>query len=930
MSTKPEFLPQLTLPTQLPWYLSPKWQLIMLGVIIFSAETIAMVVVYLVPFTSYLAEILFDGFIMLLLISPGLYLLQMRPILKHMEERKEAEDALQESEKLLRNVMESLPVGVWIIDGKGKALKGNPAAQAIWGGERYLGFDQYRGYKGWMADTGKRIAPDEWAALRAIARGETTLNEEINIETVDGTRKIILNSAIPIWNERGDIQSAVAIDQDITQRREKEKALIQTHELLERVFASIDTLIAYMDKDFNFVRVNETYAKSAGHPVEYFIGRNHFELYPHPENETIFRSVVETGAPFAVFEKPFSNPEFPETGMTYWDWSVQPVKGGGGVVEGIVLSLVDVTERKRAEIQLERQNEELRALSELEHRQRELAESLVQSTIALSSSLQLEEVLDMILGQIHRAIPFQMADVTLIEEGAVSVVGHLAVVEHPQATAALNRPYTLESVPIWLKIYTEQQSIFIVDTSDSPGWKTAPGMEWVRSYVGAPLIVTGQVIGFINLTSDQPGAFGEEMSALLTAFAVPAALAIHNARLFKAESTARQVAETLSATAQALTKTLDLEQVVNTLLDHIQMLVSFDTAGLTLLEDETRLVVRARRGFGRWANEDPIPSFPIDGITDSVIHRMLAARKSIALPSMPSNSYPGQGNGHELTFTWLLVPILASDNVIGLVELGRASGESFDGKHIRWAEALVGQAAVAIQNAWLFQQVVSSSERLQSLARKLVEIQENERYHIARELHDEAGQALSSLKLSLGRLEQDPSCPQHMRASLEELKGTTDGVLEELHRLAVDLRPITLDHLGLVAALEQYANKLNSDRLAVQFKALGFDGIRLTRDLETCLYRIVQEALANVMRHAQANNVGILLERVEGRVKLFVEDDGVGFDPELSETRGRLGLVGMRERADMVGGTLTVESYPGSGTSIIVDVPDADTDLNRG
>jgi signal transduction histidine kinase len=204
----------------------------------------------------------------------------------------------------------------------------------------------------------------------------------------------------------------------------------------------------------------------------------------------------------------------------------------------------------------------------------------------------------------------------------------------------------------------------------------------------------------------------------------------------------------------------------------------------------------------------------------------------------------------------------------------------------------------------------------------MVEVQENERFHIARELHDEAAQALSSLKLNLGRLEQDPDCPEHLRSRICDLKTLADGVLESLHRLAVNLRPVTLDQLGLVAALEQYAHKLNSQQLSVQFKALGFEGERISPALETSLYRIVQEALTNTVRYAQASNVGILLERRKGKVRVFVEDDGIGFEPHNILNGDHLGLVGIRERAEMLGGSLIIESAPGKGTSLIVEVPD--------
>jgi PAS domain S-box-containing protein len=127
-----------------------------------------------------------------------------------------------------------------------------------------------------------------------------------------------------------------------------EESLLQSRELQEKFFDSINTLIAYMDTDFNFIRVNNAYAKTDGHEPEFFIGKNHFALYPHPENQAIFRQVVESGEAFTVYEKPFEYPEHPERGITYWDWSLQPVKGSNGIVEGLVLSLLDVTERRRA------------------------------------------------------------------------------------------------------------------------------------------------------------------------------------------------------------------------------------------------------------------------------------------------------------------------------------------------------------------------------------------------------------------------------------------------------------------------------------------------------------------------------------------------------------------------------------------------------
>ena len=306
--------------------------------------------------------------------------------------------------------------------------------------------------------------------------------------------------------------------------------------------------------------------------------------------------------------------------------------------------------------------------------------------------------------------------------------------------------------------------------------------------------------------------------------------------------------------------------------------------------------------------------------------------ESLVIPSINARQPGKKASAGENIRRWLIVPILAGQKIIGLVELGRESDLDFTPEEIRQAEAISAQAAVAIQNAWLFEQTRSSRERLQSLAKKLVEIQENEREHIARELHDEAGQALSSLKLGLGRLQQSADCPESIQVRLQSLKDVADSVLEELHRLAMDLRPVALDRLGLIPALEQYIRQLDSQQPAIHFKAVGFDETRLPRDTETSIYRIVQEAITNVLRHAQASYIGVMLERgASGKafVKAFIEDDGVGFDSSQVDVTSHMGLAGMQERAEMLGGSLIVESSAGLGTSIIVEVPDGNPDSDR-
>ena len=138
-------------------------------------------------------------------------------------ERKRAEQALQLSQTRIRAVLEALPVGVWITDENGVIKYGNPTAKEIWKGARYVGLEEYGEYKGQWVSTGKSIEPEEWALARAIRKGETSINEEVEIECFDGTRKIILNSAMPIYDDRQQIVGAIVVNQDITERKETER-----------------------------------------------------------------------------------------------------------------------------------------------------------------------------------------------------------------------------------------------------------------------------------------------------------------------------------------------------------------------------------------------------------------------------------------------------------------------------------------------------------------------------------------------------------------------------------------------------------------------------------------------------------------------------------------------------------------------------------
>ncbi len=232
-----------------------------------------------------------------------------------------------------------------------------------------------------------------------------------------------------------------------------------------------------------------------------------------------------------------------------------------------------------------------------------------------------------------------------------------------------------------------------------------------------------------------------------------------------------------------------------------------------------------------------------------------------------------------------------------------------------------------IERNRLFEAISQQRQQLRALNRKLTEVQESERKQLARELHDEMGQALTAISINLAAIAQEipPHNATALRERLEEAQLLTDQTLEEVRELAFNLRPAMLDDLGLAPTLRWYINRY-AKRVNLKVELEVFDLTeRLPAAVETALYRIFQEALTNVSKHAQASTVHLLLRRRDTDVIALIEDDGRGFDvakvlarefPEIGT-----GLLGMRERVVLLGGNFSIQSEPEQGTRISVEIP---------
>ena len=270
--------------------------------------------------------------------------------------------------------------------------------------------------------------------------------------------------------------------------------------------------------------------------------------------------------------------------------------------------------------------------------------------------------------------------------------------------------------------------------------------------------------------------------------------------------------------------------------------------------------------------------------------------------------------------TWIL-----TRPIISLVQATQSVAKGdFSPRVSHWANDEIGDLAEAFNQ--MTEQLARTDElrnERETLRRQLLEkvitTQEDERRRIARELHDSTSQNLSSLILGLRMMEAHcVQCTAQTKAT--DLRQVASKTLDEVHDLSMRLRPRVLDDLGLAAALERLVSEWQA-RYKIPVDVVIQLAERLPGEVETAIYRIVQETLTNVARHAQARSASILVERHGDFVRAIVEDDGVGFGIDVNHGESHLGLLGMRERAELLNGTLTIESSPEQGTSIFIEIP---------
>lgn len=372
--------------------------------------------------------------------------------------------------------------------------------------------------------------------------------------------------------------------------------------------------------------------------------------------------------------------------------------------------------------------------------------------------------------------------------------------------------------------------------------------------------------------------------------------------------------------SEALTLGKGVDSIVEMALGRVISLMKADVGAIYLLEKDRRtLRLSASQGF-----ISPVLKQMLDagGLENPLLRRMLDSGHALACEAgSAGNGQPGDISSllaSEGYGSWICAPLKMEGEPIGVYHLGMNEKRVFSTHDMALLEIVGNLVGASLSNAQLLKDLRRKEWELRRALNRSVDLQEDERKRLSRELHDEIGQALTSILIRLRALQVDRE-EQEYRAQLDELRELTGQTIEELRRISMDLRPAALDNLGIIPALRWYVKRA-SETSGVGIRFTGPEkSTRLPPDIELALYRIAQEGITNAIRHAHARTIEVTLESDVQAIRLSVVDNGIGFNASVRDQG--LGLIGIRERVELMDGNFQINTAPGAGTLLLIEIP---------
>ncbi len=665
--------------------------------------------------------------------------------------------------------------------------------------------------------------------------------------------------------------TAVTLDRADKERWRAEEALRRQLGMNEAFFSQSVTCFALLDPRYNFIRVNEAYAKACRRKVEDFPGRNHFDLYPS-DAKSIFDEVVRTKKPFQTLARPFRFEDQPERGVTFWDWTLVPVLDERGELEFLLFSLYEVTERKQAE-------EALRLAS------------------AYNRSL-IEAARDPL--------------VTIAPDGKITDVNSAT-----ETVTGFSREELMG---------TDFSGYFTEPERAQAGYQQVFREGWVQDYELQIRHRDGRVVPVLYNAS----VYRDEAGQVVGVFAAARDIS-ERKRAEREMRRLNRALRTISECNQVIVRAREEKELLYGVCGIFVKEGGYRMAWIGYAEQDTARTVRpiASAGVENGYLENVQITWADDEHGRGPTGRAIRTREpSIARNTQQDPDYApwreeAKCRGYASS---IALPLILDDRPLGALMLYSQSTDAFDEHEVAMLTELAQDLAYAIRALRTKSERKAAVAGLHQLSARLLYLRDEEQRRIARELHDSTGQYLAALGMNLAWLkEQAVSLEPQSHAILEESSEIVQRCTQEIRDFSYLLHPPTLDEYGLASALRWYVERF-ARRSGIQVSLeLPEDLRRLSHDEEIALFRVVQECLTNVHRHSGSPTARIRIVQDGKSLSLEITDEGHGFQAARAETseggaRMGVGLLGMRERMSSLGGELRIES-DGHGTTVRAHLP---------
>jgi PAS domain S-box-containing protein len=855
-------------------------------------------------------------------------------------QRAVADEAKEHSERRFRTLLEKAGESIAVLDATGKITLD------ISGGNTRLGYTAEEMIGRTAFDL---VHPDDLPRVmemfqNVVPQPNKVEQIEARIRAKDGSWRWQLATGTNLIDDPA-VGGIVINSRDITERKQAEAEFRREKILLDSIMRTTDVMLVLLDPQFNFLWVNSAYAETCRMKPEEMIGKNHFALYPHAENEEIFRKVRDTGKGVFYKDKPFVFPDQPEREVTYWDWNLSPVRDTSGNVTGLVFSSRETTKFKQAEDALRRlsqfpeqnPNPVLRVAADCKllyanKPARDWLTKLGWEADQPLPSAVLKVVAD--AGGKNRVaeseitspagITFWISAIQPAGEDYVNIYG-IEVTERKHVETALRESEErlrlfIEHAPASLAMFDREMRYLSVScrwlTDYNLGgrdliglshyeifpeipqfWKTAYRRALAGEVVRAEADRFERVDGSVQWLRWEVRPWRDQRGN------------IAGIVIFTEDVTSRKQAE--EALRENQTR---LEAVFATIPYGI---LEYDADLRLVRANATALNAAGLTGLD--SNRDEVAArLKVSDLEGNVV-------KAEDLPT--SRALRGElvAGGLFLITTAAGLKRIVSIYSAPLYKYGEKIGVVALWDDV--TERMQAEEALRNLNETLEQRVAERTEEaearsreLQALAMELLEAEERERRRVADLLHDDLQQILAAARMQL-QTACESLPPEPMLANVSQL---LEQSIDKSRRLSHELSPAVLYHVGLVAAMQWLAQQMqNQFGLHVQLETDGAQHFE-SASLKVFLFRAVQELLFNIVKHAGVKTAHVALTGSVSNLTISVSDDGLGFASDILHSptsMGGFGLMSLRERARYIGGSLTIERLPDQGSRVTLTVP---------